>query len=717
MDDRDSGDDDDGGDEPSDPTPDILSARSEMAMARHIANDLAEKVRQRLSQLKLPHAPDSLLTSDLESLTKMNEEYRKRKLAAENAATAGNAAAMDWLLEQLEDDADADHEPHRLGSIILAMAPHETYVMRRPEDPRAAERAKEAQTAYFAKAPFMEEHRPAFISDMARDLVPLPEIDQAIAELHGVGAESEALHLWDEDTFHRAFMAYRHQGSVHVKLIAEPYDHPIRSEKALAHCAELDEAIISLADPEEEEGALAECMRKMMSVNSANRTLAILHYHFRSQDMMDTAVRIAARHGTRNTAKAGGPGALRPPGRCRRSRAHQSPSGRVPADRGPGTGGPGSGQGCRRRRRRPPGDRSPPRPVTGAGRIARATPDTLGMGPDRNGPGVPRQRAAAGPPLGANGTGHRLEHQPPQPEAAVNGHSPARRNTDNQGNPPRRRPGTRGIISHAQVRRPAAGPGRPVLGTATPGRRRGLRRLGPSGRSRGHAPGPGLFPDHRQRPAAPSLGLPPGRRPPLRQLHPRRRTTTSTRWSTPTAPVPGRPPTTTTAGSKAPCRSPTRPTAAAGTYTRPADPAPKPSTQEKPPMDTSNPHRPRSTAFHLQFEQEMDESVLEAMLKKAGIPARTVRTVTPLHEGITFTHLLAEGEWDETTGAAACSGQCRTQEGQPAHRRYHDLTPTQREEFHSDLARGFEFYHDTLYCLADGEFEDMKDVAMTPCVE
>ena len=294
----------DGEGDPPDPTPDLLSARSELAMARHITNDLAERVSQRLGQLQLQQNRDSLtIAMDPESIRKNNEDLRKRTLAAENAATTGNAAAMDWLLEQLEDDADADHEPHRLGSIILAMAPHETYVMRRPEDPKAAERAKEAQTAYFAKAPFMEEHRPAFISDMARDLVPLPEIDQAIAQLHGVGAESEALHLWEEDTFHRAFMAYRHQGSVHVKLIAEQYDHPIRSEKALAHCAELDEVIISLADPEEEEGALAQCMRKMMSVNSANRTLAILHYHFRSQDMMDTAVRIAAHHGTRNTGK------------------------------------------------------------------------------------------------------------------------------------------------------------------------------------------------------------------------------------------------------------------------------------------------------------------------------------------------------------------------------------------------------------------------------
>ena len=132
-------------------------------------------------------------------------------------------------------------------------------------------------------------------------------------------------------------------------------------------------------------------------------------------------------------------------------------------------------------------------------------------------------------------------------------------------------------------------------------------------------------------------------------------------------------------------------------------------------MDTGTPQKPRSTAFHLQFEQEMDESVLESMLKKAGIPARIVRTVTPLHEGVAFTHLLAEGHWNETTGAAACSGQCRTQEGQPAHRRYQDLTPAQREEFHNDLARGLEFYHDALYCLTDGDFREMEGVAMTPC--
>ena len=132
-------------------------------------------------------------------------------------------------------------------------------------------------------------------------------------------------------------------------------------------------------------------------------------------------------------------------------------------------------------------------------------------------------------------------------------------------------------------------------------------------------------------------------------------------------------------------------------------------------MDTGTDQKPRSTAFHLQLQQEMDESVLESMLKKAGIPARAVRTVTPLHEGIAFTHLLAEGEWNESTGATACSGQCRTQDGQPSHIPYRDLSQDQRDEFHGDLARWFDYYRSSLYNLSDGEFRQMDQVAIIPC--
>ena len=127
----------------------------------------------------------------------------------------------------------------------------------------------------------------------------------------------------------------------------------------------------------------------------------------------------------------------------------------------------------------------------------------------------------------------------------------------------------------------------------------------------------------------------------------------------------------------------------------------------------TNTNVPRSEAFHLQMNQEMDESVLEAMLKKAGIPVRTVRTVTPLLEGVSFTHLLAEGQWNEGTGAAQCSDACP--EESPRHVLYQNLTPGQRDEVHRDMAKGLEYYRANLHDFSDGEFQEMDDVRMAPC--
>ena len=124
-------------------------------------------------------------------------------------------------------------------------------------------------------------------------------------------------------------------------------------------------------------------------------------------------------------------------------------------------------------------------------------------------------------------------------------------------------------------------------------------------------------------------------------------------------------------------------------------------------------NRPRSNAFHLQMEQNMDESVLESMLKRAGIPFRVIRTVTPLHEGVSFTHLLAEGHWDHGSGAAQCDGGCRDKDVR--HVPYQGLSQEQRSEFHSDLGRGLQYYCENLHSLADGAFRSMDEVAMTPC--
>ena len=93
----------------------------------------------------------------------------------------------------------------------------------------------------------------------------------------------------------------------------------------------------------------------------------------------------------------------------------------------------------------------------------------------------------------------------------------------------------------------------------------------------------------------------------------------------------------------------------------------------------------------------------------------TLRTVTPIEEGIAFTHLLAQGEWDHGSGAANCNGRCKDRT--PHHIPYRDLSQAQRNEFHSDLARGLDHYRSSMYSMTDGSFQEMDSVAMFPCNE
>lgn len=121
-----------------------------------------------------------------------------------------------------------------------------------------------------------------------------------------------------------------------------------------------------------------------------------------------------------------------------------------------------------------------------------------------------------------------------------------------------------------------------------------------------------------------------------------------------------------------------------------------------------------SNAFHLQLDREMDESVIRSMLKRAGIPVKTVRAVTPLHHGIAVTLLLAGEEWDQGTGAAGRNGQCRN--GKQRHTPYHDLTQEQRDEFHRDLGQALDYHRANSYSLNDSELsEAFRDIAVTPC--
>lgn len=121
----------------------------------------------------------------------------------------------------------------------------------------------------------------------------------------------------------------------------------------------------------------------------------------------------------------------------------------------------------------------------------------------------------------------------------------------------------------------------------------------------------------------------------------------------------------------------------------------------------------RSGAFHLQLNQEIDESVLESMLRKAGIPLAHLRAVTPLNKGVSVTILLAEGEWDQTTGAASCAGHCPPE---APHVRYQNLNREQKAAFHQDLTSALDYYRANNYDPSDSEIpEPLHRVALSPC--
>ena len=295
--------DDDDYEEGEDLTPEVLSTRSQLTRAKTTADDLARRIRQRLAELKLPENPQRAFTMDTTDIQEANRLHTERQMAADHAATVGNAAAMEWLLNQLLEETGPDHDAHRPGAIVLAMAPHEDYLIRTNKNPKAKEQAEETWTRFLSEVWRIEEHRPAFVSHRAKGLLTQRAIDDIIGQIQAVGPDSDPTHDWTEDNPEDAVMAYRHQGSNHVKLIAEPYDHPINSEVALAHCNQLDDTIIGLWDPETEEGLETQGIRTIMRTNSANRTLAILHYHYQPQALMDLALRIANMYGSRAVAK------------------------------------------------------------------------------------------------------------------------------------------------------------------------------------------------------------------------------------------------------------------------------------------------------------------------------------------------------------------------------------------------------------------------------
>ena len=288
-------------DEEDDPPPEALQAKEQIKRARATADALSQLARTGLEELGIPVIRKETAPSwEERDIEEKNREYRAHRLQADAAATIGNAAAINWLLDRLVEDENQDeHDHERMGALVLAMWPNEQYLVtgKGPELPPEAAMAREDTIRRVMDMIWnIEEHRPVFLSELTQDEWENDGVQYLLSNLNA-GPETDPAFEWDAEKPEEAVMAYRHQGSTHVKRVREQYDHPIEIREALHHCNELEDLIIDLHDEDEPEGAETQAHRCLLKMAAVGRAMALINIHDGDWDRNEHAIRIAMEHG------------------------------------------------------------------------------------------------------------------------------------------------------------------------------------------------------------------------------------------------------------------------------------------------------------------------------------------------------------------------------------------------------------------------------------
>ena len=290
--------------EEDDPSPETLQAREQIKRARATADALSQLARTGLEELGIPVREETALSWEETDIEEENRQYRARRLQADAAATIGNAAAINWLLDRLVEEQNQDeHDHERMGGLVLAMWPNEQYLVtgKGPElPPEAATARKDTIHRVMDMVWDIEEHRPLFLSELTSELTQDERENESIQYLLSnlnAGPETDPTFEWEAEKPEEAVMAYRHQGSTHVKRVSEQYDHPIEIGEALHHCNELEDLIINLHDEDEPEGAETQAHRCLLKMAAAGRTMALINLHDGDWDRREHAIEMAMQHG------------------------------------------------------------------------------------------------------------------------------------------------------------------------------------------------------------------------------------------------------------------------------------------------------------------------------------------------------------------------------------------------------------------------------------
>ena len=155
-----------------------------------------------------------------------------------NAAAAGNAAALRYHAERIEDGSLSPKE--RQGHVVASWVNCENlehFLGYRPEENQAVQQAQEALDAMWQNYYAIDVLRPYRVTDAARELG-----ESRVTEAHGrlmENREEEVAYLIEDASTSRWLMSYQYQAAIYIKTAQEPYQHPIDRNTAIDHANHL----------------------------------------------------------------------------------------------------------------------------------------------------------------------------------------------------------------------------------------------------------------------------------------------------------------------------------------------------------------------------------------------------------------------------------------------------------------------------------------------
>ena len=248
-----------------DTPPEILQAEKNLRHSTRIAIELAERAREKLAQAGLENEPKE---------TQLDTSEKARRTFAETASMAGNNAALEWHFNQLAQRYPENQENIVGGHILSMWANSENFTLYQPRktedaDPEYQTALKNCSkiTAMLENTDhleYIENHRPIIASPGALEQWEEGDVEFFASQISWDYRTNQAIYGYEDNEEYKAIMAYCFQGCTHVKLVTEPYQHPIDRDVAIGHCNNLETTMFEL---EQEGDVLNNSMVKQAIVN------------------------------------------------------------------------------------------------------------------------------------------------------------------------------------------------------------------------------------------------------------------------------------------------------------------------------------------------------------------------------------------------------------------------------------------------------------------